>query len=473
MTKENKTLLLRIWGAIAVFFAICFIFTINTFADGKATVTAQSANLRPNAAASGTPVGSVFKNEVLDVLGSESDGTNTWYKVKTKDGVTGYIRADLVTTEGVSQSTTATTVTTQQPASTEVTVPTESEPVSGKIKSNVNVRAGASTNHSIVANAKANTVVIVIGYATGSSDGKQWYQVTYNDNGKEINGYIRGDFINLDGALVEKMPVPDPVPESEPEPEPDPETEPEYKDFEAVSKVDEATGEKKWYLNNYQKGTSVSIDEIYAMKDNYEAMEAKYKKDLTKKKVTIGILIAIIVLLVGAGVYGFLTVRRWLMGDEEEDEAPAPKRREPAERKEYSRPERTSSSARAPIGATVGPTKRREDADMKVAPAPSHAKVPGGGVRLPDGRIQMPDGTIRNAVVAVKLADGSIKFPDGTIRRPDGTTIRPEQAQATVATPTESRVGASTHEVREVPYHRTSEASADDDMEYGFLDLDK
>ena len=108
---------------------------------------------------------------------------------------------------------------------------------------------------------------------------------------------------------------------------------------------------------------------------------------------------------------------------------------------------------------------------MKVAPAPSHAKVPGGGVRLPDGRIQMPDGTIRKAVVAVKLADGSIKFPDGTIRRPDGTTIRPEQAQATVA-PTESRVGASTHEVREVPYHRTSEASVDDDMEYGFLDLD-
>ena len=35
MTRENKTLLIRIWGAIAVFFAICFIFTINAFADGE------------------------------------------------------------------------------------------------------------------------------------------------------------------------------------------------------------------------------------------------------------------------------------------------------------------------------------------------------------------------------------------------------------------------------------------------------
>ena len=202
MTRENKTLLIRIWGAIVVFFAICFIFTLNAVADGKATVTAQSANLRPNAAASGTPVGSVFKNEVLDVLGSESDGTNTWYKVKTKDGVTGYIRADLVTTEGVSQSTTTTTTTTtQQPVSTEETIPTEAEPVSGKVSGSVNVRAGASTNHAIVANAKANTVVTVIGYATGSSDGKQWYQVTYNDNGTDVNGYIRNDFIKLDGEL--------------------------------------------------------------------------------------------------------------------------------------------------------------------------------------------------------------------------------------------------------------------------------
>ena len=85
----------------------------------------------------------------------------------------------------------------------------------------------------------------------------------------------------------------------------------------------------------------------------------------------------------------------------------------------------------------------------------------------------MPDGTIRKAVVAVKLADGSIKFPDGTIKKPDGTILRPEQAQATVSAPAEPRVGTSTHEVREVPYHRTSEATADDDMEYGFLDLDK
>ena len=468
MKKGNKNLFVRLAGAITIFIAACFIFTITAFADGKATVTAASANLRPGAAASGNPVGSVFKNEVLDVLGSESDASgNTWYKVKTKDGVTGYIRSDLVTTEGVSggSTSTTTTTTTTQTTNTEPTVPTEAEPVSGKISGNVNVRAGASTTHAIVTAAKANTVVTVIGYAIGASDGKTWYQVTYNDNGTEVNGYIRGDFVKLDGELTEKK-----------EPEPEPEPEPVYKDYEAVYKTDEETGEIKWFLNNYVKGTSIAIDDIYASRDNFEKMQAEHKKELKGKNILIGVLITIIVLLLGAGVYGFLTVRRWLTGDEDEEPAPAPRHRESDRRdKEYVRTERPISTSRqtsrpSTIGATVGPEKRPEPTRPVADNGAAHK--PAGGVRLPDGRIQMPDGTIRKAVVAVKLADGSIKFPDGTIKRPDGTIIRPEQAQATVAAPAETRVGNSTHEVHKVPYTHTSESSVDDDMEYGFLDLD-
>ena len=96
------------------------------------------------------------------------------------------------------------------------------------------------------------------------------------------------------------------------------------------------------------------------------------------------------------------------------------------------------------------------------------------GERLPDGSIRMPDGSIRKAKIGVKLADGSIRFEDGSVRKPDGTIIKPSQAQAAVSDERQarSRVGSSNLEVRQIPYPRTSEASGDDDMEYGFLDLD-
>ena len=59
--------------AAAVLFATGFLFTINAFADGKATVTADSAYVRSSASTSGTVVGSAAKNDVYDVLGSEQD----------------------------------------------------------------------------------------------------------------------------------------------------------------------------------------------------------------------------------------------------------------------------------------------------------------------------------------------------------------------------------------------------------------
>ena len=166
--------------AATVVVATGFLFTINAFADGKATVTADSAYVRSNASTSGTVVGSAAKNDVYDVLGSETDSNGyTWYKIRLSDGsTTGYIRSDLVTTEGVSAKKEETTTKVPQVEVTvEQTIATEAEPVGGSVTGDVRVREGASTNHKVVDNAKANTAVTVTGFAT-ASDGKQWLRVT-------------------------------------------------------------------------------------------------------------------------------------------------------------------------------------------------------------------------------------------------------------------------------------------------------
>ena len=62
---------------------------------------------------------------------------------------------------------------------------------------NVNVRPDAGTNGDPVGKAKSGQVVNVLGQKN-DSDGKTWYQISYHDDstGKDINGYIRSDFLS-------------------------------------------------------------------------------------------------------------------------------------------------------------------------------------------------------------------------------------------------------------------------------------
>ncbi len=474
--------LLKAFAGVAFAISICFMLSSAAYADGKVTVTVQSAFIRANASTSGTPIGSAMKNESLPVIDTEKDSAGyVWYKVKVNDNTTGYIRGDCVTAEGVSgtASTSTSTSTSTSVASTEPTYPTECNPVTGKVTADVRVRAGASTQHAIVTVAKNKSVVTVVGFAKDKSD-KVWYQVSYSSDGKDISGYIRYDYVTLDGELTEKTPEPEPEPEPEPDPEPIVEPEPVYKDFEAVFNDSEG----KWYLNNYIEGTKMAVDDLYAAVTNAETLKAEYEAKLKKKTVAIVILSLLIVVLLGGGAYAFFVVRGWYNGDEDDTEGFAhfgiklPEKKKPAETTVKNTPSRSSSNVRV---QTLGNDNRSNGNASSVRPqtlgnstgaSPAGAQIKGGGVRLPDGRIQMPDGSIRKAVVAVRLADGSIKYPDGTIKKPDGTIIPPEKAQGMVHTPEASRVGASSVSVREVAYNKSGDDSSDDDMEYGFLDLD-
>lgn len=462
--KKTSSFLKTAGFLFALLFAVLMLPVVADAASGKITVKVSSAWVRQSASTSSAQVGGVLKGETYDVIDTETVGDYTWYKITLSDGkTTGYVRGDLVTYSGSSTTSTSTSTSTVL----EQVVPTEVNPVSGTVKGDVRVRAGASTKHDIVVTAKAKQVVTVKAYATGS-DGKVWYQVEYTSGSKKIEGYIRSDYVTLSGELVDYVePVVEPEPIDEPEPvvEPEPEKEPEkvFKDFEAVFDEDEGI----WYLNNYPEGNRAKIDDLLGADAKAAKLEKEYKSEITKKNVVIVLLILVIVALLVAAAIAFVRFRQWYFGGDDETEEPVK-----SQTFATSKPASTSGVQMQ----TINQTQQKPQTTAQTSkPASSIVtnKLPDGSVRLPDGRIQMPDGTIKRPVAGVRLPDGSIKLSDGRIRKPDGTFVSADAANS-VPQDTVSiamKAGASSTSVREVPVNgaRTSD---DDDMEFGFLNFE-
>ena len=55
------------------------------------TITYREINIRENASTDSTILGKVSQGEVYDVLDYKVDSTYNWYKISTKDGITGYV----------------------------------------------------------------------------------------------------------------------------------------------------------------------------------------------------------------------------------------------------------------------------------------------------------------------------------------------------------------------------------------------
>lgn len=456
MRKINFKSVIKAAGTIALFTVMFAVFPAFVNAAGKVTVTAANGvNIRSNAGTNSVIVASGLKNDTFEVLGSEtgSDGY-TWYKIQVDANTVGFVRSDFVTADGVSNTTSTTTSTSSgsTAASTEVTEATETEPVTGTVTADVNVREGASTKHKIVTAATKGTKVTIVGYYTDAT-GTKWYRVNYTNNVMQVDGYIRGDFVNPESEVVDKVLEPEPEPEPIPEPEPEPAPEPVkvYKDYEAVY----SEAEDAWYLENYVEGNKLKLTDLYDAYNKVTAVENESNAKLHKKNVLIGFLIAVIVLFIaGAGV-GYVFFRKWYYGDYETEEPVNVKKTERTTRHvsvdtdddddddDVRRPVTVKRTTSQVTAHTITPSVEKQTVKATKG-------MPEGGVKLPDGRIQMPDGSIRRAVVGVKLPDGSIKLPDGRVRKPDGTIVKPEV------------------NVRKTAPLTTTD---DDDLEFGFLDL--
>jgi len=316
-------------------------------AEGK--VTADTAKIRAEANTSSEVVGSTSQGKVIELLGAVKDSSGmTWYKVSVTGGGYGYIRSDLVSTndtvpaiEGTSTQTTTQSTQSSQPAET---VPTSIGEQQATIKSetNVRIRSGASTQHSVVTSLPNGTEITLIGEASDSA-GNKWYQLRCNYNGRDVEGYVRSDLLTIGGA-VEETPAEETPTEGEnaegteapaeeaPVEETPAETVPEHNDYQIVY-TQNSEGEYEYYLYDNINGTRQKLAEILTVVDTAVASNQALTDKVNQNKLIIIILAVIIVLLFAALTVLLFKLRDFYYEEydeeeeEEEEEEPVPVRR--------------------------------------------------------------------------------------------------------------------------------------------------
>lgn len=289
---------------------LALVMLLALFGDGFATVshaqsqgkvTASSVNIRKEPSTSSDVVGSAVKDKVVDIKSQVkgSDG-KIWYQVFVDADTLGYIRSDFV--EIIDGTTPPTVVEPTSPGSTDPadTTPSGSvealNPVSATVKGGNSVRirssASTSTSNNIVTTVSNGLVLTVTGRCTDSA-GKVWYKVNFSDNGSEVEGFIREDYVTVSGELtpyVEEPAVDEPPVEADPDPVV---PEPEYN----TKAMDTKLIDGEWYLLDYEQDEQYKIQDLFDTGDNnYKAYVDEHKRAESEKV----IIIILIFLLVAA-----------------------------------------------------------------------------------------------------------------------------------------------------------------------------
>ena len=148
----------------------------------KATVTADSLNVRSGAGTSYSVITKLSKGTVVDVLESASNG---WKKIKTSGGTTGWASGDYLTTGSAGNSSTDNST---SQTSYKATVNTDS----------LNMRKGAGTSYSVITKLSNGTVVDVLESASNG-----WKKIK-TSNG--TIGWVSGSY--LANGVVEQPSTP-------------------------------------------------------------------------------------------------------------------------------------------------------------------------------------------------------------------------------------------------------------------------
>ena len=148
----------------------------------KATVTADSLNVRSGAGTSYSVITKLSKGTVVDVLESASNG---WKKIKTSGGTTGWVSGEYLTTGSAGNSSTDNST---SQTSYKATVNTDS----------LNMRKGAGTSYSVITKLSKGTVVDVLESASNG-----WKKIK-TSNG--TTGWVSGSY--LANGVVEQPSTP-------------------------------------------------------------------------------------------------------------------------------------------------------------------------------------------------------------------------------------------------------------------------
>lgn len=280
-------------------------FTIISRADSAGKITANTAKVRKEASTSSDTLASVKKGDTVTIKGQTQAGDGyTWYQVIYDGTNTGYIRSDLMeVTDGTTPGTIVPSTTGQTTGSTSNTSASDEtlveviqvQPVSAKVSgsSPVRVRQNASTTSRIVSTAQGGLALTVNGTASGT-DGNEWYQVTFISNGAEVSGFVRADYVTLDGELV----AADGAQQQEVSPQ---DAQPEKNEYSAVdtSKAwDTYYQDDIWHLVDNTSGKSYGIDQIFqTVETNNKTLKEVLATNKTQQIAVVALVILVVILV--------------------------------------------------------------------------------------------------------------------------------------------------------------------------------
>lgn len=307
-------------AAAAVITAVLMfgLMTIVSHAE-EVTVTASSVKIRASADVNSGMIGGAMAGEKLQVTGEVTGADNyTWYQVTGEfenGATTGYVRSDCVSKTGSAGTTTPAVPTTTNPttpATTPATDVSAVQPVTAKVTGEqVRVRSNASTSGSIVSTVRRDVVLTVTGTAQ-DSENKTWYQVSFTDASGQMTGFIREDFVSLEGELT--PPVTDPVePEVPTDPvdpvEPEPTPTPVQKDYDTQyyePGEDEVGG---WYLLDYSSGQRYLITQLFETNQKNKTLYEEGQAQLKTMRIIMIILVVAVILLALTATLLFFKIR--------------------------------------------------------------------------------------------------------------------------------------------------------------------
>lgn len=303
--------------------------TITAYAAGTGKATDDGVRIRATASKDGEVIGSSTKGNKIDIFSQTKDSEgNVWYKVTVSGDTKGYIRADYITdvsgdipseggsTESTTQSSTTTETSTTETSAAETST-TEASTTAvnpsaytfGTTSGEVSVRESPSTKANKVTTTATNQDVAITGEATGA-DGMVWYQINYGD----ITGFIRSDLITpgsnepeeelpSDDELVEAPEVDEPVVANA--------------DYELRFEPNN-DGVEVWYLYDNVKGTRQTLDNIFAVMNQSQQMEAEDNGSSSLKIVVI--VLGVVVVLLVIAVFFLIFKLKDAYEDWEDDE---------------------------------------------------------------------------------------------------------------------------------------------------------
>lgn len=279
--------------------------TIISHAD-DARVTVRSVVIRSGADVGTEMVGGAQQGETLPITGETvgADGY-TWYQVTFEEGTkTGYVRSDLVERVGGGAGTVAPTTPNTTTPSTDVTAVQQ---ISAKVTGEaVRVRTNASTSGEIVDTVRRDAVLTVMGMAQ-DSEGNTWYQVSFTNAGGQVTGFVRQDFVTLEGELlpVDQIPAEPEVPVVTEPVEPEPTPEPVKTGYETQLLED------GWNLLDYtvEGGRRYVIADLFADRDRYRQEAEESMAQLKSTKLIMIILVVAVILLALTSTLLFFKIR--------------------------------------------------------------------------------------------------------------------------------------------------------------------